>query len=152
MELKWIKRYLRRAREVSLSSKDPGTKVGAVAVDDERVLLSEGYNGFPKGMADTEERLNDRDFKYRYVVHAEQNCIYNAAKHGRSLKGANLFVYGLPVCCDCAKAVVQAGVKHIFICQPEIIKPKWQEEFTHSKLLFDEVRVAVEIYNQEHIE
>lgn len=152
MTLKWIRHYLRMARLVSEQSKDPSTRVGAVAVDGDNVFLSQGYNGFPRGMADSPERLVDRDFKYKYVVHAEENCIYNAAKHGKSLNGSSLFVYGLPPCCECAKAITQAGVKHVFICQPTVIKPKWIESYQDSKFLFDEVGIGVEIYNPEHIQ
>ena len=84
---KWYKRYLNLAKEVSTWSKDPNTKVGAVVVGSKGQILSQGYNGFPRGIKDTNDRLNDREKKYKFVVHAEQNCIYNATLNGVSLDG-----------------------------------------------------------------
>jgi dCMP deaminase len=152
VELKWIKRFLIRARQVAQHSKDPSTKVGAVAYSDDRVLLSEGYNGFPRGFADTLERLNDREFKYAHVVHAETNCVYNAARIGRSLKGAHLFVWGLPVCVSCSLAVVQAGIVHVYMAVPDPLPEKWKESWSKSKLVFDEVGIGTEMYLQSSLE
>ena len=75
---KWDGRFLDIAREISTWSKDPSRKIGAIAVRDRKILAT-GYNGFPKGIEDTPCRLNIREIKYQYVVHAEMNCIYNAA-------------------------------------------------------------------------
>ena len=66
----WTRRYINLAKEIATWSKDPRTKVGAVVVGKEGQILSQGYNGFPRGIEDREERLNDREQKYRYVVHA----------------------------------------------------------------------------------
>ena len=82
---KWDGRFLDIAREISTWSKDPSRKIGAIAVRDRKILAT-GYNGFPKGIEDTPTRLNIREVKYQYVVHAEMNCIYNAAENGVSLR------------------------------------------------------------------
>ena len=66
---KWDKRFINIAESVSTWSKDPSRKIGAIAVRN-RKILSTGYNGFPKGIEDTEARLNVREIKYQYVVHA----------------------------------------------------------------------------------
>ncbi len=68
---KWDKRFMKLAREISTWSKDPSSQIGAVIINDERRILATGYNGFPKGIRDTEERLNDREQKYPMIVHAE---------------------------------------------------------------------------------
>jgi len=60
---KWTNRYMNIAREVSTWSKDPNTQVGAVSVIDGRPL-SFGYNGFPRDIEDTDERLHNRELKY----------------------------------------------------------------------------------------
>ncbi|MBT7127172.1 MAG: CMP deaminase, partial [Candidatus Thioglobus sp.] len=75
---KWDKRYLGLAAEVSTWSKDPSTQVGAVTVGSKKEVLSQGFNGFPRGIDDSDERYNNRDTKYKLVVHAEMNAIYNA--------------------------------------------------------------------------
>ena len=83
---KWPIRFMNMAKMVSTWSKDPSSKIGAVAVNDERNILATGYNGFPKGIADTEERLNNKDEKYPRIVHAEMNALMNALYNGVSLK------------------------------------------------------------------
>lgn len=96
----------------SMRSKDPNTQVGACIVNDENVILSMGYNGFPKGCSDDEfpwDREGE-ETKYPFVVHAELNAILNA--NGKSLKGARIFVDLFP-CNECAKAIIQSGIKEI---------------------------------------
>ena len=93
---KWDARWLEIAGVVSTWSKDPSTKIGAIAVKDKR-LVSTGYNGFPRGIQDYDDRWNNREEKYKYVVHAEMNCIYNANYHNQSLKGSTMYIVGLPV-------------------------------------------------------
>lgn len=109
----WDQVFLRLAKEVASWSKDPSTKVGAVAVGPKRNVLAQGYNGFPRGIFDYAERYNDKPTKYMYVVHAEMNVIYNATYNGVSLDGASLYVYGLPPCSECAKGIIQVGIKEI---------------------------------------
>jgi dCMP deaminase len=123
---KWHLRFLSIAKEVSTWSKDPSTQIGAVAVKD-KVILSTGYNGFPRSIEDSESRYNNRQEKYRYIVHGEMNCIYNATHIGAKLDGSDLYVYGLPTCSECAKGIIQVGVKKVFVCYPENIKEKWSE-------------------------
>lgn len=135
---KWDKRFLSLAKEISQWSKDPSTKIGAVTIGPNRRLLSTGYNGFPRGIVDTDERLTNRDLKYKYVVHGEMNCIYNATLNGVSLNDANLYVYGLPVCSECAKGIIQVGIKNVFMCFPGSISEKWKDSFDTSKKMFDE--------------
>lgn len=93
-------------------SKDPSTQVGACIVDKNNVILSTGYNGFPKGCSDDEfpwDREGE-DTKYPYVVHAELNAILNA--QGKSLVGSKIYVALFP-CNECAKAIIQAGIKEV---------------------------------------
>jgi len=74
-QLKWDNRFMTMAELISAWSKDPSSQIGAVIVNDERRILATGYNGFPRGIKDTEERLNDRDEKYPRIVHAEMNAL-----------------------------------------------------------------------------
>ena len=93
-------------------SKDPSTQVGACIVDRNNVILTTGYNGFPKGCSDDEFPW-DREgeiTKYPYVVHAELNAILNA--QGKDLSGSKLYVDLFP-CNECAKAIIQSGIKEI---------------------------------------
>lgn len=142
----WVKKYIELAKHISSWSKDPNTKIGAVAVGGKGQILSQGYNGFPRGISDTENRLVHRDIKYRYVVHAEQNCIYNATLNGVSLDNSDLYVYGLPVCSECAKGVIQVGVKRVFMCYPEEISIKWRDSMAQSIEMFNESGVEWYLY------
>ena len=132
------------AKEVSLWSKDPNTKVGAIAVGKKGQILSQGYNGFPRGIFDLPERLNDRETKYQYVVHAEMNVIYNATYSGVSLDGSVLYVYGLPVCSECAKGIIQVGIETVYISKECLeLRPHWKESFDRTVLMFSEVGIDV---------
>ncbi len=136
--LKWDKRFLEMARFVSTWSKDPSTKVGAVAVRN-RTVIAQGYNGFPRGIKD-DDRLKDREKKYKLIVHAEMNTIFNAAENGVSLKGSTMYVFGLPVCNDCAKGLIQAGISRIVTPEQDIPK-NWQKSIEHSADMFDEAGI-----------
>ena len=137
---KWDVRYLNLAKEVSTWSKDPSSKIGAVAVGSKGQVLSQGYNGFPRGIFDGGARLKDRELKYKYIVHAEQNLIYNATYNGVSLDGATLYVTGLPVCSECAKGVIQVGIKRVVMPEQDI-KENWKESWNYSKVFFNEAGV-----------
>ena len=139
----WSIKYMKLAKEVASWSKDPSAKIGCVAVGKKGQILSQGYNGFPRGIHDSEERLNNREEKYKYVVHAEQNCIYNATLNGVSLDGADLYVFGLPVCSECAKGVIQVGIKRVFMCYPPDIPEKWEESKKVTFDMFGEARIMV---------
>ena len=133
-------RYIDIAKAISKWSKDPSSKIGAVAVGEKGQILAQGYNGFPRGIADTPERYNDRDTKYKFVVHAEMNVIYNASYNGVSLDGADLYIYGLPTCSECAKGIVQVGIKRVIM--PKVRYPEfWMKNWEESKKIYDEAGV-----------
>lgn len=140
MSSKWDKRYLALAEQVSTWSKDPSRQIGAVAVGSKGQVLAQGYNGFPRGIPDNPSLYQDRVLKYKYVVHAEMNVIYNATYNGVSLSGSTLYVHGLPVCSDCAKGVIQVGVKRVVMPQQEI-PDHWRESWDLTSLMFDKAGV-----------
>lgn len=140
-ENKWDQRFIRVAREVSSWSKDPSRQIGAVIVKDKRILAT-GYNGFPKGIDDSEDRYNDRALKYELVVHAEMNAIYNATYNGISLKDTTLYVWGLPVCNECAKGIIQVGINRI-VMAAEAVPQRWIESYAKSKELFIQSGIGI---------
>lgn len=139
---KWTKRYLNLAKQVSTWSKDPSRKIGAVAIGAQGQVLSQGYNGFPRGVRDSEERLNNREEKYKYTVHAEMNCIYNACLNGISLKGSILYVYGLPICEKCAPGIIQVGIKKVIMCSTEFVET-WEDSYNLAEKMFNEAGIDV---------
>jgi dCMP deaminase len=139
---KWSRRYLDVAKEVATWSKDPSKKIGAIAVGDKGQILSQGYNGFPRGVKDTDNRYNVREEKYKYVVHGEMNCIYNACNSGVSLNGATLYVTGLPVCSECAKGIIQVGISKVIMEYPKDIPDNWKESMILTQQMFLEAGVV----------
>ena len=137
----WGNRYTCLAKEISTWSKDPSTQVGAVVIGNNGEVLSQGYNGFPRGIKDTAARLKDRERKYNLVVHAEMNAIYNAGLNGVSLKGSTLYVYGLPVCNECAKGIIQVGIDKVIATRPVDYNEKWDDSIKDAKALFKEAEV-----------
>lgn len=142
---KWDRRYLELAKEIASWSLDPSSKLGAIAVGEKGQVLATGYNGFPRGIADTQLRLNDREVKYKYVVHSEMNVIYNATYNGVSLNGATLYVYGLPVCSECCKGVIQVGIKRVVMFVKKDAGDKWIKSFETTAEMFEEAGVEFEL-------
>ena len=138
-ELKWHERFIKLAHEVASWSKDPSTKVGCILVKDKKVI-STGYNGFPKGISDSFERLNDRATKYETVVHAETNAITAAALHGVSTDGASAYVTFHP-CSRCAAVLINAGIKSVFVSATGEIPSRWLENFLLASSLLKEAGV-----------
>ena len=135
---------MKLAAEVATWSKDPNTQVGAVVVGSKGQILSQGYNGFPRGIRDTPKRLNDRDTKLSLIVHAEMNAIYNATYSGVSLDGSTIFIYGLPACSECAKGIIQVGIAKVVVSKECIeARPHWNESWKKSEDMFIEAGVKV---------
>ena len=139
--LKWHNRYLELAQQIAFWSKDPSSKIGAIAVGSKGQVLAQGYNGFPRGIEDSEIRFENKELKYKYVVHAEMNLIYNASYNGVSLDGSTVYVTGLPVCSECAKGLIQVGVREVIMPIQEDTPDKWVQSFKLSKELFEEAGV-----------
>ena len=106
MDSKWHRRFFQLAHHVSNWSQDPSTQVGACIVNDDKQVLSLGFNGFPRGVNDSDERYNDRSTKHLFVCHAERNALDNAP---HSVEGCTMYVPLLP-CNECAKSIIQNGI------------------------------------------
>ena len=147
----WGDRYTHLAKEVSTWSKDPSTKVGAVVIGKDGQVLSQGYNGFPRGIRDSNSRFKNRERKLELVVHAEMNAIYNACLSGISLKGSTLYVYGLPICNECAKGIIQVGIKKVVAMRPKVYNTQWDKSIKNAKKIFDEAEVMYLIDIEEEL-
>ncbi len=112
--LSWDEYFMGIAELSARRSKDPSTQVGACIVDDNNKIMSVGYNGMPKACSDDEfpwEREGGQlETKYFFVCHAELNAILNY--RGGSLEGSRIYATLFP-CNECAKAIIQAGIKEI---------------------------------------
>lgn len=112
--ISWDEYFMGIAQLSGMRSKDPHTQVGACIVSGSHKILSMGYNGFPIGCSDDafpwEREGDELSTKYPYVTHGEMNAILNY--RGGSLEGTILYVSLFP-CNECAKAIIQAGIKKI---------------------------------------
>lgn len=127
MDEKWDERFLDLAKHVSTWSKDPSTQVGCVIANEDKKVVGLGYNGFPKGIVDSPERLNDRETKYKYVVHSEPNAIANA---NGPVKGCTIYTFPLSPCSDCMKAIITHGITRVvYPVVSEEAKVRWGDSF-----------------------
>lgn len=147
MSEKWDHRFLEMARLVATWSKDPSTQVGVVIVDEMRHVKATGYNGFPRGIEDSGERLCNREVKYQYVVHAELNALLQA---GHSARGATLYLFGMGCSCsNCAKHIIQAGIKEIVSYKGEW-PAHWLRDLTLSWEMLKEAGVVLRHIEEAH--
>jgi dCMP deaminase len=108
---KWDGRFLQMAELVSSWSKDPSTKVGAVIVDENQRVVSLGFNGFPRAVAD-DSRLEDRALKNMITIHAEKNAILFAR---RDLTDCTIYVHRSLPCAQCASFIMQSGITTVVV-------------------------------------
>ena len=144
---KWDDRFLVLAKLIGSWSKDPSTKVGAVIVDCNNRIISVGYNGFPKGVKDNKERLNDRESKYDIIIHAEANALSFASK---SVEGCTLYTYPFQPCSRCAGLIIQHGIKRVVSQKDSKASERtmsWGKNFELANTLFSEAGVEMEYYD-----
>lgn len=141
---KWDRRYMEMAELVASWSKDPSTRVGAVIVSPDNHVVSVGFNGFPRGIEDN-DRLNQRGTKYMNIVHAEMNALIHA---DRSVEGCILYTYPFQPCSQCAACIIQSGIKKIVTKRLSKVQPKWYNDFSNARQMFDEANVELEILGE----
>lgn len=136
--MSWDQKFMQAAELVASWSKDPSTKVGCIIADSDHNQLAEGFNGFPRGVAD-DERLHDRPVKYKIIVHAEANAVASAARNGHRLRGATAYVT-LPPCAQCTSLLIQAGIERI-VFKPGSIG-RWEEDWNLAQAMMKQVGMS----------
>lgn len=148
-EVRWDWYFLGMALYCLCASKDPRRKVGAVIVGPDHEVLSTGYNGLPRGVADLNSRLEERETKLKLIVHAEMNACLAAARNGVRLKGSTLYVvgknaagviWGGPPCTRCTVELIQAGIQRV-VSVPELPGNRWVEDLATARSLLSEAGV-----------
>ena len=138
----WNKRFIDVAKLVASWSKDRNRKVGCVIVDKDNRIISTGYNGFPSGINDDVDSRQERPAKYLFTEHAERNSIYSAVNHGISTKGCTMVLEWYP-CADCARAIIQSGIKKVVCGEPDFNDDRWGESFKASAEMFEEAGIEI---------
>ena len=146
--MNWVDYFRNITHQIKLKSKDRNTQIGAVIVGKDKEIVSTGYNSFPRGLSDNESYRQERPEKYYWFEHAERNAIYNAARIGVSTKGCTMYLScGIP-CADCARGIINAGIRKVFVEKVDSTKgPQWEESQERSKEMFREADVIVEYYD-----
>ena len=121
----WPQYFMRITRIVAERSTCLRRKVGAIMVKDRRILAT-GYNGAPAKIVDCLEKGCLREqlgvpSGQRHEIcsglHAEQNAIIQAAIHGTSLKGAEVYCTHQP-CLICTKMLINCGITAVYYAEP----------------------------------
>ena len=139
---KWSERFMHLAEHVATWSKDPSTQVGCVIVDKQNRVVSLGFNGFPRGIKDLDNRYEDKETKYLFVAHAERNALDNAPL---SVEGCTLYSPLLP-CNECAKSIIQKGITKVVSYEPTEDRPYLRWDIT--KQMFQEAGVQLYLINK----
>lgn len=144
---KWDLRFLELAKFIAQWSKDPSTKTGSVITKADKRVVSVGYNGFPRGVEDTDERLYNRETKYKIIVHCERNAILLADK---SVEGCTLYTWPFASCSVCAAFVIQAGISRcVAPVMPFHLRERWQEDMDLAAELLQEAGVQYDLLDVE---
>ncbi|MDL2210349.1 cytidine/deoxycytidylate deaminase family protein [Desulfovibrio sp. OttesenSCG-928-O18] len=121
----WPLYFMQITRLVAQRSTCLRRKVGAIAVKDRRILAT-GYNGAPAGMKDCLEKgclrqelgiPSGQRHEICSGLHAEQNVIIQAAVHGISLAGAEVYCTHQP-CFICTKMLINCGISAVHFAEP----------------------------------
>lgn len=138
---KWDSRFMDLADAVARWSKDPDEGVGALLVSPDRRNVSWGFNGFPRRMADSSERLLEKEVRRRLTVHAELNALLNCPTHPEQW---TLYVTKHP-CHECAKAIVQADVYRV-VCPDFEQDSSWAPSCRLAREILREAGVILDLW------
>jgi dCMP deaminase len=138
MPTNWDERFIALAAHVSKWSKDPSTKIGAV-ITRGKFIVSVGFNGHPAGIEDSEVRLNDREVKYKTVIHAEENAILSSHS---DLRGCSIYITMFP-CSHCAARIIQTSITRVIA--PRTLNERWIDSSRYAAQILKEAGVELVI-------
>lgn len=102
----WDEYFMEIAEVVASRSKDPSSKMGCVIVDENKRVVSLGYNGMLQGADESKMTLSERPMKYYFAIHSEMNALIFAK---RDLTGCTVY-NRVATCENCLKYCLQAGI------------------------------------------
>ena len=143
--------FLRMAYSHAWSSPDPVTRTGAVIVDSGLTdVLGFGANHLPRGVESDKAKLDDRKWKYEHMIHAEPAALFRAAKYGKPVNEAVMYVPWVP-CTPCSTAIIDSGISKI-ICHKDLIAKtpeRWWKSTGYALELLEKCGVKVCAYEGE---
>lgn len=136
---KWDLRFMVRAASIAQWSKDPSTQVGCVLVRPDKTVASEGYNGLAPQIKDTEERLTNRELKYAFIDHAEENALDYCRDH-YPMVGFTAYVYPIHSCTKCFAKLLKHGITRIVTVG--VVHPRVSVKLPHILAVIEEAKAA----------
>ena len=130
------------AKCIATASKDPRYQVGAIIFDKNGNIRSAGYNGAPRSVADSIERY-EKPLKQYYIAHAEENAIAQAARTGQSTDGCCMLIWGKTPCANCARMIIQAGIKSVIFQKEDIAESTYAQSFKATFTMFHEANIKI---------
>ena len=143
---KWDLRFLELSKNISTWSKDPSTKVGTIIVDQDRRIISTGYNGFPQKIEDKEDLYNNRELKYEMILHAEENAIIFS---NQKLNDCIIYTYPLSPCSKCTSKIIQSGITEVVSVFSA--DPRWKKSLELSSHMLFEADISFRVYKDEKL-
>ncbi len=140
------RKFIELAESLNSLSDDPKTQVGSVIVKDNNII-SYGVNELPFRANKLDKRLKSPDKGY-WMLHAERNAIYKAAKRGISLVDSTMYCTRFP-CADCARGIVQSGIEKLYTEKPDFNHHKWGESWVEAITMLKECGVIIVWTNQD---
>ena len=104
----WYEYAMLLAFAAAKRSEDPYRKVGACALNKDKMVVGLGYNGLASGKEVLPHFWEDRDERRKYMIHAETNCL-SLCKKGE----IDLLAVTLLPCSYCATMIASYGVKEV---------------------------------------
>tara|TARA_B100000959_G_scaffold243886_1_gene267465 strand:- start:1473 stop:1892 length:420 start_codon:yes stop_codon:yes gene_type:complete len=105
----WYEYAMILAESAAKRSEDPYRKVGACALNEDKMVIGLGYNGLASGKIVNDDSFwEDRDERRKYMIHAEANCL-SLCKRGE----VDLLSVTLLPCSYCATTIAAYGVKQV---------------------------------------
>ena len=165
------KTYMKMATTLADMSKCISHQVACIIAKDGKII-STGINGSPPGYTNccdhyehmfitdySQEQCRDitrlesqgvpdshHEWSNLHEIHAEQNAIANAAKHGISVDGATAYT-ALKPCLHCSKLLISAGISRIVY---KYVYERHENPKTNEMLRF--CRISVEQILDEPVE
>lgn len=120
---------LAEAEKVAKNSPDPYRKVGAVILDSDGYIISNGWNDCPEKFKEDESFWADKEKRKPYMIHAEIMALIKTV----TFKD-DILVVTLKPCHNCILAIASAGIKEV-----------WYKEEKSNMELTDKIAEAYDI-------
>lgn len=143
----WDHYFMVLAKHVSTASRDPSTQSGTVIARPDKTIASVGFNGFPRGCNDDPALYDNREVKYKRIIHSDMNAIINALG---PVFGYTLYNFPFIPCNRCAPHIVQAGIKRVVSPGLDTHPERWRVPMSEALDLFEEAGVEFKAYVGPH--